>query len=174
MGELGIILKAVIFLICAGIVAAVIDRGTNIAGRLTASGKAMEDNPVVKKYKLSGISCTGTSPRIIRREASGTGIELSYEIDGRMITGVLDDYFVMDDLMARAIVESGKPLEICVHPDNEKVFCLMDELYRQKKEYNYEKAMRRDLTFGLKLKSTAGLMFCIVAVLIYLFIRFSF
>ena len=172
--NISFIARGIVFLVCAGVVAAVVLGCLQTAKSISFEKNNYEDNPVVKKYKLYGISCTGTSPHIVRREGAGTGIELTYDIDGRRIKGVLDDYFVMDDLMAKAITESGEPLEICVHPDNEKVFCLMDELYRQKKEYNHEKAFRRNLTFGWKLRNTVELVSVIVFFLIILFIKFSF
>ena len=170
ISEMPVLFKLILFVICIGAVAAFINGGVDTAKFFSRNRECTDDHPVVKKYKLHGITCTGTSPHVVKREGAGTGIELTYEIDGRKITGVLDDYFVMDDFMAKYIAESGEPVEICVHPDNEKVFCLMDELYRQKKVYDREKSLRFDLDYGTKLKSTVSLISFICFILILLFL----
>lgn len=168
-----VIFNFVLLIVIVGFAAFILTGAVNLTKVLSFYSKSTEDDPVVKKYKLSGISCTGTSPRIVREEGMDAGIELTYEIDGRRITGSHDSHFAMDEITARAIAGSGEPAEICVHPDNEKVFCFMDELYRQKKVYNPEKALRFGWTYGEKVKGVIAMTAAVIILLLLLFIKFS-
>lgn len=128
---------AIIMIIAVGIIAGIVyflRSGVEYAS-------SVEDNETVRKYKLEGISCKGSEPEIWYDMDSEARLKLTYEIDGEMIKGTLDGSFYIEKEKIEELVRRGETIDICVHPLDHTRFCLMDELYRQKKIHTSEKTV---------------------------------
>ena len=135
--DIGFLSNTVITIIAGGIIAGIV--------YVTRSGaeyaSSADDTEIVKKYKLEGISCKGSDPKIWYDMDSEARLRLTYEIDGERITGTLDGSFYMQKEEIEELVSRGETIDICVDPLDHTKFCLMDELYRQKKIHTSEKTV---------------------------------